>query len=320
VKKLSMGVVGVGRIGKVHIKSLALGIPEAQVVAVTDPRIEEARGIAELYGIPSVKQDFGELVQDGSIQAVVICSPTDTHARYIVEAARAGKHIFCEKPVDLSLQVIRDALNEVEKQGVKLMVGFNRRFAPHAVKLKRQLGDGPISMIYRVNAGSIPRDNWIQDKEIGGGRIIGETCHFIDFLTWLCGSLPKQVYAVAMPDPDGFNDTISISLQFANGSIGNLSYFSNGSKQVSKEYIEVYNTGVIGIIRDFRELEIRSTGKPYRKKTFVQDKGQADMIKAFIKGIKESGTPPISIDEIFSVSRTTFAALKSLRTRQAVSL
>jgi predicted dehydrogenase len=188
------------------------------------------------------------------------------------------------------------------------------------VELKEHLGNVPISMLYRVNAGPIPRDSWIQDKEIGGGRIIGEACHFIDFLTWLCGSLPRHVHAVAIPDPNGLSDTVSINLQFANGSIGSLNYFSNGSKELPKEYIEVYSTGLTGIIRDFKVLEIHSTGKIHRKKSFIQDKGQGVMVKAFIKSIKEGGSPLIPADEIFAVTRTTFAILESLRTRQAVSL
>jgi predicted dehydrogenase len=125
---------------------------------------------------------------------------------------------------------------------------------------------------------------------------------------------------VAIPDPDGLNDTVSINLQFANGSIGNLSYFSNGSQEMPKEYVEVYDASLVGIIRDFKVLEIHSTGKPFRKKSFIQNKGQAFMVNAFIKNIKEGRAPLISADEIFAVTRTTFAVLESLRTHRAVSL
>jgi predicted dehydrogenase len=282
----------------------------------------ESKHVAEKFNFQVCTSKSSDIFENNDINTVFVATWHNSHAEYVKSALAAGKHVFVEKPLCLT----EEELSEIEElydssnHYCQLMVGFNRRFAPHAVELKKQLGDGPNSMIYRVNAGLIPRDNWIQDREIGGGRIIGEACHFIDFLTWLCGSLPKQVYAVAVPDPDGFNDTVSINLQFANGSIGNLSYFSNGSKQVSKEYIEVYNAGVTGIIRDFRELEIHSTGRPRRKKTFVQDKGQADMIKAFIKSIKESGSLLIPVNEIFVVTRTTFAVLESLRTHQAVSL
>ncbi len=281
-----------------------------------------SKRVAEKFNFQFCTSEPKDIFENNAINTVFIATRHNSHAEYVKSALTAGKHVFVEKPLCLT----EEELSEIEElynnsnHCCQLMVGFNRRFAPHAVELKKHLGDTPISMLYRVNAGSIPGDNWIQDKEIGGGRIIGEACHFIDFLTWLCGALPRHVHAVAIPDPDGLNDTVSINLQFANGSIGSLSYFSNGSKEMPKEYIEIYSTGQIGIIRDFKELEIRSTGKPRRKKSLVQDKGQARMVKAFIKSIKRGGSPLIPADEISAVTRTTFAVLDSLRTHQAVSL
>jgi len=281
-----------------------------------------SKRVAEKFNFQFCTSEPADIFDNNAINTVFIATRHNSHAEYVKSALTAGKHMFVEKPLCLT----EEELSEIEElynssDGCcQLMVGFNRRFAPHAVELKNHLGDVPISMFYRVNAGLIPSDNWIQDKEIGGGRIIGEACHFIDFLTWLCGALPRQVHAVAIPDPDGLNDTVSINLQFANGSIGSLSYFSNGSKEMPKEYVEVYSTGLIGIIRDFKVLEIHSTDKPRRKKSLIQDKGQACMVKAFIKSIKEGGSPLIPADEIFAVTRTTFAILESLRTHQAVSL
>ena len=281
-----------------------------------------SKRVAEKFNFQFCTSEPKDIFENDVINTVFVATRHNSHAEYIKSALTAGKHVFVEKPLCLN----EEELSEIEElynssdHCCQLMVGFNRRFAPHAVELKKHLGDSPVSILYRVNAGSIPGDNWVQDKKIGGGRIIGEACHFIDFLTWLCGALPRQVHAVAIADPEGLNDTVSINLQFANGSIGSLSYFANGSKEMPKEYIEVYSTGLIGIIRDFKELEIRSTGKPYRKKTFIQDKGQAHMVKAFIKNIKEGGLPLIPADEIYAVTRTTFAVLESLRIHQAVSL
>lgn len=200
------------------------------------------------------------------------------------------------------------------------MVGFNRRFAPLALALKEKIAGGPVSMIYRVNAGDIPADTWMQDEAIGGGRIVGEACHFIDFLAFLCGSLPERVYASALADPKHLNDTVNINVEFANGSIGTVSYFANGSKSLAKEYIEVYSSGTTGIIKDFKTLEVYSGRKPYRKKLLVQDKGQAVMVKAFINSIKDGGQPILRPDEIFGVTRATFAAIASLKSRKAISL
>ena len=281
-----------------------------------------SKRVTEKFNFQFCTSEPKDIFENNTINTVFIATRHNSHAEYVKSALTAGKHVFVEKPLCLT----EEDLSEIEElynssdHCCQLMVGFNRRFAAHAVELKKHLGNAPVSMLYRVNAGSIPKDNWIQDKDIGGGRIVGEACHFIDFLTWLCGALPRHVHAVAIHDPEGLNDTVSINLQFANGSIGSLSYFSNGSKEMPKEYIEVYSAGLIGIIRDFKVLEIHSTGKPRRKKTFVQDKGQACMVKAFIKSIKEGGSPLIPPDEIFAVTRTTFAVLESLRTHQAVSL
>jgi polar amino acid transport system substrate-binding protein len=201
-----------------------------------------------------------------------------------------------------------------------LMVGFNRRFSPLAKQLKEKLGAGPMSMIYRVNAGSIPADSWIQDTEFGGGRIIGEACHFVDFLTFMCGSLPKRVYASAVPDPRNLNDVVNINLEFENGSIGTISYFANGSKALAKEYVEVHRAGVSGILKNFKEVEFYGKGKPERKKLMNQDKGQAAMVKTFVDTVKNGGQPPISPQEIFAVTRATFKVVESLRTHESITL
>lgn len=281
-----------------------------------------SKRVAEKYRFQFCTSDPKDIFENDSINTVFVATRHDSHMSYVKRGLKAGKHVFVEKPLCLSEEELCEIEDLYDKSNFhsQLMVGFNRRFAPHAVELKKHLGDAPISMLYRINAGPIPRANWVQDNNIGGGRIIGEACHFIDFLTWLCGAVPKYVHAVALPDPDGLNDTVSINLQFANGSIGSLVYFSNGSKEMPKEYVEVYNAGNIGIIRDFKVLEIYSTGRPRRKKSLVQNKGQADMVKAFIRNIKEGGTPLIPTEELFAVTRATFAILESIKTRQAISL
>ena len=170
----------------------------------------------------------------------------------------------------------------------------------------------------KINAGSIPPESWIQNPEVGGGRIIGEVCHFVDFLAFLCGSLPVRVYAAALPDPGNLQDVVNVSLEFANGSIGIISYFANGSKSLEKEYVEVYQAGTTGILRNFKELEIYGGGKPERKKLINQDKGQKMMVESFIRAVKDGGQVPIAVEEILAVSRTTFNVLESLRRREAM--
>jgi predicted dehydrogenase len=173
-------------------------------------------------------------------------------------------------------------------------------------------------MLYRINAGIIPKDTWIQDMEIGGGRILGEVCHFVDFLTWMCGSLPTGVFASVLPDPHGLNDTVSVNLSFTNGSIGSISYFANGSTELPKEYIEVFCSGMTGVIQDFKEMKIYGRGKPTSRRLLNQDKGQSQMMKQFLQQIKTGGEPLISPEEIFTVTRACFAILQSIKTQQSI--
>lgn len=172
---------------------------------------------------------------------------------------------------------------------------------------------GPMAMIYRVNAGDIPKDTWIQDLEIGGGRIIGEACHFIDLLTHINGSLPKSISAMSMPDANGLNDTVNISIQFENGSIGIVAYYANGAKDLAKEYVEVFASGSTAIINDFKELKVYGKGKPFKKRLINQNKGQKEMVGAFIDGLLKDGSSPIPYEDIYAVSKAAFLTLKSLQ-------
>lgn len=322
--------------GKVNIAFIGAGSYAQQNLLPNIPRNDDdvtcvgiitnsgttSKRVAERYNFQFCTSESKDIFENDSINSVFIATRHNSHAEYVKLAFTAGKHVLVEKPLCLTEEELRD-IEQIYNNSdgcQQLMVGFNRRFAPHAVELKKHLDNTPISMLYRVNAGPIPQDSWIQDKKIGGGRIIGEVCHFIDFLIWLCGSLPRNVHAFAIPDPDGFTDTVNINLQFMNGSIGSISYFSNGSKDLPKEYIEVYSAGLTGIIRDFKMLEIHSIGKLRCNKSLVQDKGQAYMIKGFIKSIKDGEAPLIPADEIFAVTRTTFAILESLRNHKAVFL
>ena len=176
------------------------------------------------------------------------------------------------------------------------MIGFNRRFSPLTKKIKNTLKTNmPVSMIYRVNAGFIPKDSWIQDLEIGGGRIIGEVCHFIDYLTYINGSLPEKISANALKDVDNLNDTINISIQFQNGSIGVICYYANGSKKLPKEYIEIYSSGTSFVLTDFKELKIYGSNAITSKRLLNQNKGQLEMVSEFINSLIKSGESVINL-------------------------
>ncbi|MGI6401639.1 MAG: bi-domain-containing oxidoreductase [Thermoguttaceae bacterium] len=283
-----------------------------------------ARRVAEKFGFRECVSRSEDVMANPEVDAVFIATRHNLHTPYVLEALRHNKSVFVEKPLCLTLEEYVDIRKKYESKGPsapKLMVGFNRRFAPLAVELKSRLAsNAPIATIYRVNAGAIPAGSWIQDPEIGGGRILGEVCHFVDFAAWLADSTPSSVYAAAIRDPNSFNDTLSIQLKLENGSIATICYFANGAKAVAKERVEVFQAGQTGILDDFRTLRfVPGSGRRFVKKT-VQNKGQAAELKAFLNAVKKDEPAPIAPEEIFSSTLATFAILESLKTGKEIPL
>jgi len=227
MKKLKLGVIGTGRIGKVHIATLVQSVPQADVIAIADTNKAQASEVAGMYGIPAVYSSYLDVINHPEVEAIVICSPTDTHAQYIIEAAKAGKHIFCEKPVDLTLEVIQNALDAVKKAGVKLMVGFNRRFDPNFMKIKQLVVDGKIGdpHILKITSRD-PAPPPAEYSAVSGGMFMDMTIHDFDMARYIAGSEVTEVYtkAAVLVDPAigkaGDVDTAIITLTFANGAIG----------------------------------------------------------------------------------------------------
>lgn len=263
------------------------------------------------FGFDETTTDTNRLFEDVSTNAVVITTQHDSHARFVLQGLAAGKHVFVEKPLCLTLeelQKIELAFNDIVSSNSTapiLMVGFNRRFAPHVQKIKELLNGvtGPKSFIMTVNAGAIPADHWTQDSTVGGGRIIGEVCHFIDLLRFLAASPIASWSRVTM---GAFtDDTVSISLNFADGSIGTVHYFANGTKSFPKERLEVFASGRVLQLDNFRKLT--GYGWPSFKKMNLwrQDKGQIACVAAFIQAVKGVGQTPIPALEMFEVARVS---------------
>ncbi len=227
MEKIKLGVIGAGRIGKVHIATLVQNVPQAEVVAVADVNLVSAQNMAGQFGIKSVYSSFMDVINHPGIDAVVICSSTDTHAQIIIDAAEAGKHIFCEKPVDLSLEIIKGALAAVETAGVKLMVGFNRRFDPNFMKIKQMVVEGKIGEPHILKITSRdPAPPPARYSAVSGGMFMDMTIHDFDMARYIAGSEVTEVYtkAAVLVDPEigkaGDVDTAVIILTFANGAIG----------------------------------------------------------------------------------------------------
>ena len=294
----------------------AVLIPAFKVSGARLRSVASSAGVSGLhagrkFGFDETTTDTNRLFEDVSTNAVVVTTQHDSHARFVMQALAAGKHVFVEKPLCLTLeelQKIEFAFNDIVSSNSTapiLMVGFNRRFAPHVQKIKELLNGvtGPKSFIMTVNAGAIPADHWTQDSTVGGGRIIGEACHFIDMLRFLAASPIASCSRVTMGGST--DDTVSITLNFADGSIGTVHYFANGTKSFPKERLEVFASGRVLQLDNFRKLT--GYGWPGFKKMNLwrQDKGQIACVAAFIQAVNGVGQAPIPALEVFEVARVS---------------
>lgn len=271
----------------------------------------------EKHGFATVATDAGAALDDAATDTVVIATRHDTHAGLACAALQAGKNVLCEKPLAIDGAGLEAVLAAADTAPGILMVGFNRRFAPLLVKAKAalELRSGPLVMLYRINAGAIAGDSWLQRAE-GGGRIVGEICHFIDALTFLAGSLPVEAQAVTA---HGHGDAVSLLLRFADGSTGTIVYSSLGDASVRKEYIEVFAAGRVIQLDDFRRLTLASAGKVTVERA-AQDKGQQAMVAAFMEAARGKRVTPIPSAELAAVTRATFAVEDSLRRGRPVEI
>lgn len=314
--EVKVGFIGAGSYAQ---GNLLPNIPkDVDRIGITTRTGTTSKKIAEQYGFRFCTSEPNEVFENKDINTIFIATQHDSHADYVIESLKNGKNVFVEKPLCLTENELDEIKDLYSKNSSKhLMVGFNRRFAPLAQAVKSKLSDAPVSVLYRINAGYIPKESWIQDMKIGGGRIIGEVCHFVDFLVYITGSKPAYLFAAAMDEPNGFNDIVTINIKFENGSIGNISYYANGSSALTKEYIEVYQSGFTGIIKDFKEAEF--AGKSVSKKKLLNiDKGQSNMVKQFFADLKTEGNHTIQPDEIFAVTDATFKILQSIKNKETV--
>lgn len=315
-EKIGVGFIGVGSYAQSH---LLPNLPQQGIsrVGILSNSGTSSKKVAEKFGFQYCTDSLEDLMKDDPLNTVFIATRHDSHAPYVLAALQQQKHVFVEKPLCLQPEELESIKAAYEASGSQLMVGFNRRFAPLVQRIRKQLNDGPLSMVYRINAGVIPKDTWIQDMELGGGRVIGEVCHFIDLCLYLIQSRITQIQAQALPDANGLQDTLSIQLQFQNGSIASIHYFANGSKALPKEYLEVYQSGFTALLHDFKQAELYGKSKTKLKK-ISQNKGQAQMVQAFFGALAQGKAAPIPAQELFEVTEVTFKVLEAIKTGETV--
>ncbi len=325
---VNIGMIGGGSFAQ-NVLLPAMKNAKCKFVTILTGRGNDSRYIADKYKFDNCIDDADDLFNDKNINTIVIATPHNTHADYVIRSLKAGKNVFVEKPLALTpkeLEEIRKVFNSTLKtknsklNPPRLMVGFNRRFSPHIKRVKELFSDDqPKAMNFRINAGAVPKGHWVNDPEVGGGRIIGEACHFIDLAMFVSGSKITSVFANSVNDPDDLNDTIIVNLTFENGSIANISYFSNGNKELPKEYLEIFCDGTTVIVDDFKSMKIYDE-KIQKSKLKKQDKGHKEEVKHFFASIKEGNPSPISFEELYMSSLSTFKVLESIREDRVVGL
>jgi predicted dehydrogenase/NADPH:quinone reductase-like Zn-dependent oxidoreductase len=299
----------IGFIGAGNYASSVL-VPAFAATGARLKSIASATGVSSVHvgkknGIEEATTDTNGLISDPDVDALVISTRHNSHAKQVCAGLKESKHIFVEKPLVLTrdeLTEVTEVYNGLEKKPL-LMVGFNRRYAPHVIKIKQLLSSksSPISMVMTVNAGFIPADHWVHDPASGGGRIIGEACHFVDLLRFLADASIESVNAVAMDSQ--CNDSVSIQLRFKNGSIGVVNYLANGSKSLAKERLEVFCNGAVLQLDNFRALRGYGWSGFKSDKLWRQDKGQKTCTKAFVDAIASGDDSQlISFSELSEVT------------------
>jgi predicted dehydrogenase len=316
--RMVVGLIGAGSFASMVILP-GLAKTSAVLKTIASAGGTSAALAARKFGFQQATSDYQTILNDPEINTIFIATQHNTHAKFVCEALRAGKHVFVEKPLALNraeLEKVKDTLELQSPNGPRhLMVGFNRRFSPLSLKMRQLLEHRtqPVTLIYTVNAGAIPDDHWTQDMSVGGGRIIGEGCHFIDLLRYFVGAPIVDVQAHMMGPASGIKtqqDKMSITLSFEDGSLGTVHYFANGTKRFPKERVEVFSEGRILALENFSVLRGYNWPRFRKKQLWRQDKGHKAEITAFVESVIDGRGLLIPWEELQEVTLATFLAVE----------
>lgn len=315
------GIIGAGNFASSTIIP-ALKASKAKIKYIASAQGLSSKILASKCGATFATSDYKEILKDKDVDLVIITTRHNLHAPMVIDTLEAGKSVFVEKPLCLNSQQLDKIVDVYKKapKGTTLTVGFNRRFSPFAVKMKQLMGDGPKNIIATMNAGAIPPDVWVHDLEIGGGRIIGEACHFIDLCSYLAGSNVISVCMNALGEnPQENTDNVSILLRYANGSNAVINYFANGSKAYSKERVEVFNQEKILILDNWRVLKGYGIKGFSKMKTSI-DKGHKAQFALLNERVINGGKELIPFDSIINTTKASFACIDSLKENKWISV
>lgn len=323
--KVVAGLIGAGNFAKLTLLPAIQGA-DIQLKTVADINGVSGTHAAKKFGFQQATNDYQEILKDAEINTVFITTRHDLHAKMVIEALQAGKHVHVEKPLSLSPEQLQEIEEVYEGHASQqLLVGFNRRFSPHAQKMQDLLKvrSTPLMMTCVINAGAIPADVWIQDDAIGGGRIIGEGCHWLDLMSYWAGQPIVSVSATMMGRTAGVDirsDKMSVTVSLADGSVGTLHYFSNGHKSYPKETMEVFCDGKILRLDNFRKLKGYGWSNFNKMNLWGQDKGHKNQFCRLIETIASGGDALIPFGQIENITQASFAAMESARENKMIKL
>jgi len=321
--RANVGFIGAGSFAGGTLIPILKTMPDVTLGKVTTASGLTARDTAIRHGFAAAVSDAALILDDDDINVVFVATRHDSHAELAARALAKGKAVFVEKPLALTRPQL-DAVIESAAKNPKLLVGFNRRFSPHTERLRQTFAGvaGGVAITIRVNAGAIAADSWIHDPKSGGGRLLGEGCHFIDLAQAIAGAPIARVFAagLGLPDPASrLRDNLAITLEMTNGSFASILYTSKGDMAIGKERVEVFGGGISAVIDDFHTTSITQRGKTERFKT-TQDKGHREELARFIRMATGGAPPPISLIELRAASLATIAAVEALETGASIAV
>ncbi|MCH7678856.1 bi-domain-containing oxidoreductase [candidate division KSB1 bacterium] len=322
--KLGVSFLGAGKFAETMLLPHLKANPEVQLKGVVSGTGVTAGKAAKKFGFEGVVADAEEIFKNQNTNAIFIVTRHDLHAPNVVRGLESGKNVFVEKPLALTYDELAQIVKIFDAAEGGLMVGYNRRFSPHALHAKKSMKkvNGPIEILYRINAGHFPADHWYQDMEEGGGRIIGEVCHFVDFVQFLSDANPVRVYAETISGNKSAlnNDNVSIIIRLSDGSTATIIYIANGDPSFEKERVEIFGNKIVAVIENFGQTVVAANGKTKSFKTRGIQKGHHEELTAFVNAIRSDKPLPISFESLVLTTLTTFKIVDSIRTGAPVEI
>lgn len=325
--KIGIGLIGAGLFARGTLLPAMKKVSGLDFVGVSSSRGLSAKSIADSHKFKYSTSDCQEILKDPDVGIVFVLTRHNSHAKFVCEALRAGKAVFVEKPLCITEEQLKEIIKTYSSLQTPdfspfLMVGFNRRFAPTTQQcidyIRKEISPSVVQI--RCNAGYVPPESWVHKRDEGGGRIIGEVCHFVDLAQVITGGLPKKVFAACVNDPQGLRDNLAVSLTMDNGAVAGITYASNGDKSFPREEVQVFSGGSVCVIDNFKNITFVASGKRKVRKSLEVDRGHVGEVQATVEALKAGRPSPIDFKSLVATTVATFAIETSVASGEAVAV